>query len=194
MKKIVQLTLFVILALTWEAGVLVAGEPDLKNHRVVAQVTWIFEAETLEDLVAEADLIVLAEHGLAKPGRTAGHGEGVVPFTLHGFVVQKVIKGVLEEPILLVEQTGGRLPGGEMLKINDGGAFKPTAQYLLFLESAGNGLYYQINHQGRFAVEHDRLVGVDHEDGVISVLDGERLEPAMRRIGALHRETLTRSH
>lgn len=186
MKRILILTAVSVMALSAMA---LADEGHATTPGLLAHATWVFQAQSLSDLVERADLIVIAEHGLAKPGRIAGRGQGEVPFTLNGFIVHSVLKGEFEDDVLLVEQTGGRLPSGEVLRIDDGGPFEPGKHYLLFLADQGTGLYYQLNQQARYGIDRNRLVGIEPSDAVVAQLHGRRLDTVLRDIrGAMPRQ------
>lgn len=148
----------------------------------VLHVTWAFHADTLAELAGRADLVVLAEHVLTRPGRTAGRGEDAIPFTLNGFRALSTLVGEVEGAVVLVEQTGGARPDGRRLSIHDGGPFRTGERYLLFLQSKGNGLYFQINDQARYRVEEGRLAAVAPGDPVAAALHGRPVERALELV------------
>lgn len=168
MKRIVILSLSlamgVVIALA--AGHLLMAKP--KPTRTI-QAQWKDVYRTSGGLVAGADLIVVADHMSAEPGRVVGEGEDATPFTNNKFAVESILKGVHEDVTLLVEQTGGITAGGQVFNINDGGPYEPSGRYLLFLKSTGDGSYYLISHQARYRIEEgDVLEGVDPTDRVVS--------------------------
>lgn len=169
MKRFVVLTLALVLGV---ATALTAGRfGDPKTQAVQAKVQWAEVYRTPGGLVAGADLIVVARHVTARPGRVVG----TTPFTYNGFEIVRRIKGTHAGRDLIVEQTGGRMPDGVLLSIDDGGAFQPGRSYLLFLKAQpGNGVYYQINHQARYEIGSDgRLRGIDPGDRVVAAFDGQ---------------------
>jgi hypothetical protein len=141
------------------------------------QAHWKDIYRTPGGLVAGADLIVVADHMSAEPGRVVGEGEDATPFTNNTFAVESTLKGVHEELTLVLEQTGGITADGQLLNINDGGPYEPGGRYLLFLKSRGDGTYYLISHQARYRIgEGDVLEGVDPTDRVVSQLHNRTLD------------------
>lgn len=132
-------------------------------QQITARAQWVEVFRTPMGLIAGADLIVVARHVSAQPGRVVGS----VPYTMNGFQIEETIKGMHDGPALLVEQTGGRA-GEHIVSIDDGGPFEEGRSYLLFLKSQGNGVFYQINHQARYEIDGDRMVGVDPTDAVVA--------------------------
>lgn len=180
MKRFAVLSLALVLgavtALT--AGHLTAAKPDT----VKARAQWAEVYRTPAGLVAGADLIVIARHVAAEPGRMVGN----TPFTNNGFQIERIVKGVHADNVLLVEQTGGRMNDGVILGIDDGGPYVPGHSYLLFLKAQGNnGIYYQINHQARYEIDRDSLLkGVDPADNVVAAFNGRPLRDVL---GAVER-------
>ena len=174
MKKFAVLSLALVfgVATALAASHFVASAPET----VQAKAQWAEVYRTPGGLVSGADLIVLAKHVAARPGRVAGD----VPFTYNGFEIQKVLKGVHDERELVVEQTGGLMKDGLILGIDDGGPFVPGRSYLLFLKAQGaNGVYYQINHQARYELGRDGMLkGVDPTDAVVARFNGRSLDEA----------------
>jgi hypothetical protein len=153
---------------------------DPKPQTVQARVQWAEVYHTPGGLVAGADLIVVARHVTARPGRVVG----ATPFTYNGFEIERLIKGAHAGKDLIIEQTGGRMPDGVLLSIEDGGAFQPGRSYLLFLKAqAGNGVYYQINHQARYEIGSDGLLrGVDPEDRVVAAFEGQEAHHVVEQV------------
>lgn len=176
MKRIVilstSLAMGVIVALA--VGHFLTAKPQL-THTMQAQ--WKDVYRTPGGLVAGADLIVIADHISAEPGRLVGEGEDATPFTNNTFAVESILKGVHEDVTLVLEQTGGIAAGGRVFNINDGGPYKPGSRYLLFLKSTGEGSYYLISHQARYRIdEGDVLEGVDPTDRVVAQLHRRTLD------------------
>jgi len=178
MKRFAILALALVpgVATALTAGHLIAPKPQT----IQARVQWAEVYRTPDGLVAGADLIVVARHVTAQPGRLAG----TIPFTYNGFEIERLIKGAHAGNDLIVEQTGGRMPDGAMLSIDDGGAFRPGQRYLLFLEAQGrNGVYYQINHQARYEIGSDGLLrGVDPADRVVAAFNRQEAEGAIEQV------------
>jgi hypothetical protein len=142
---------------------------------LTVQAQWKNIYKTPGGLVAGADLIVEAEHIMGVPGRVVGEGEDATPFTDNNFAVSRILKGVHNGEELVVEQTGGIMASGQVFNINDGGAYKPGASYLLFLKSTGEGSYYVINHQARYEITGGSLEGVDPTDRVVARMHNRTL-------------------
>lgn len=136
-------------------------------------------------LVAGADLIVVATHIEAEPGRMVGD----TPFTNNTFQIQSVRKGTHVGETLVVEQTGGLTRDNVLFGIDDGGLYTPGSSYVLFLKSGEPGVYYVINHQARYEIVDNTLVGVDPHDAVVAKFHGrpfdEGLQMIERRVEAL---------
>lgn len=166
MKRILLLSTILVagVATAWSIGHFALQPPKT----IVASAQWKNVYRTQSGLVAGADLIVLAEHSFAQPGRVVGQGEDALPFTNNTFRVEKILKGEYEGRELVVEQTGGMMADGTIYNIDDGGAYIPGAQYLLFLKSNEVGAFYVINHQARYRLIGDTLEGVDPTDAVVA--------------------------
>ncbi|MBI3650409.1 MAG: hypothetical protein HY231_05110 [Acidobacteria bacterium] len=141
------------------------------------QAQWKDVYRTPGGLVAGADLIVIADHLAAEPGRVVGEGEDATLFTNNTFAIESILKGVHEEVTLMLEQTGGVTANGQVFNINDGGAYEPGGRYLLFLKSKGDGSYYLISHQARYRIEDGEVLeGVDPTDRVVARLHKQPLD------------------
>jgi hypothetical protein len=178
MKKFAILTLPLVFGV---ATALAAGHfAEPRPATLQARVQWAEVYSSPGGLVAGADLIVVARHLTAQPGRVVG----TTPFTYNGFQIERTIKGAHEGDDLVVEQTGGRMADGMTLTIDDGGAFAPGRSYLLFLKAQGeNGVYYQINHQARYEIGADGLLhGVDPTDRVVAAFNGQEAHGAIEGI------------
>lgn len=60
--------------------------------------------------------------------------------------------------------------------IDDGGPYTPGSTYRLFLKRNGEGQYYVINSQARYAVKGGALEGVDPTDSVAAKFHGKSLD------------------
>lgn len=170
-----------ILSLSLAIGVvsaLAAGNFIMSKRpsTVTVKAHWKNIYKTPGGLVAGADLVVEAEHLMAAPGRVVGEGEDATPFTDNSFAVSRILKGEHNGGDLVVEQTGGVMGNGQILYIDDGGAYKPGAGYLLFLKLTGDGKYYVISYQARYEIIDGRLEGVDPTDPVVARLQGGTLD------------------
>lgn len=160
MKRVLVLSFALVVGF---ATTMIVGKAISGPQVVTSKAQWVDVYRTPSGLVAGADLIVVAKHITAERGRVVGS----VPYTMNGFEIEQVLKGVHDGPALLVEQTGGRV-GQIIVNIDDGGPFERERSYLLFLKSQGNGVFYQINHQARYELDGDRMVGVDPTDSVVA--------------------------
>lgn len=180
MKRIMIMSLALIAGLVTAISI---GNVVFQKQQVIqTSAQWKEIYRTPGGLVAGADLIVVAEHLLAEPGRVVGTGEDATPFTNNTFGVQSILKGSHNGENLVLEQTGGMLASGAIVNINDGGAYVPGTQYLLFLKDRGDGVYYLINHQARYRINGNILEGVDPTDSVVAKLHGQTLEESGRMI------------
>ena len=142
----------------------------------VIQAQWKNVYRTTGGLVAGADLVVIASHMSAEPGRVVGEGEDATPFTNNTFAVESILKGVHEGTTLMLEQTGGVMANGQVYNIDDGGPYEPGATYMLFLKGRGDGSYYLINYQARYKLVDGLLEGVDPTDRVVARLHGRTFD------------------
>ncbi|MEW6736377.1 MAG: hypothetical protein AB1489_34110 [Acidobacteriota bacterium] len=180
MKKLLVLSLALTIGI---ATALVINSFMVKEQKQVqVSAQWKDVYRTLGGLVAGADLIVVADHLIAEPGRTIGEGEDTIPFTNNTFTVKSILKGTHNGSTLLVEQTGGMLSNGMVLGVNDGGQYIPGSSYLLFLKDNGDGNYYVINHQARYQIKDNILEGVDPTDLVVARMHGVALERSNQMI------------
>jgi hypothetical protein len=166
MKKILALTAALVMGV---ATALAVGQfMTSKPATITAKAQWKNVYRTQSGLVAGADLIVLAEHASAEPGRIVGFDEDALPFTNNTFKVERILKGDYEGSELVVEQTGGVMANGTVFSVDDGGPYEIGGRYLLFLNSNEKGAFYVINHQARYNVRGDELEGVDPTDSVVA--------------------------
>lgn len=183
MKKILVLTAALVMGV---ATALAVGRfMTSKPATITAKAQWKNVYRTQSGLVAGADLIVLAEHVSAEPGRFVGYDEDALPFTNNTFRVEKILKGDYEGSELVVEQTGGVMANGTVFSVDDGGPYEIGGRYLLFLNSNEKGAFYVINHQARYNVRGDELEGVDPTDSVVASFHHARFDDAHGTIRAL---------
>jgi hypothetical protein len=179
MKRFAVLSLALVLGV---AAAPVAGRAAaaFKPQTVQAGAQWAEIYRTPDDLVAGADLIVIAKHVESQPGRVVG----TIPFTFNGFQIESVVKGVHDRDDLVVESTGGMMKDNVILGIDDGGPFVPGHRYLLFLKAQGaNGVYYQINHQARYEIDRaGMLKGVDPTEPVVAAFNGRPLSDTLDKV------------
>jgi hypothetical protein len=178
MKRIAVMSLALVLGV---ATALTVGHFAVAAPQTLhAKAQWAEVYRTPGGLVSGADLIVVARHVAAQPGRVVGD----TPFTYNGFEIQSVLKGAHDGRELVVEQTGGLMDNDVILGIDDGGRFVPGRSYLLFLKAQGDhGVYYQINHQARYEINGDgTLRGVDPTDAVVAAFNGRTLDEALDKV------------
>jgi hypothetical protein len=97
------------------------------------------------------------------------------------FEVRRGIKGLRPGEQFVLERAGGLDYEGQNVILDaDGGPFEMGASYLLFLQRQEEGpFWYQVNDQGRYRVEQDRLVAAMPDDPVASFYDGRRLDEGL---------------
>ena len=159
--------------------------PD-RHAQVVAPVSakahWAEHFNSLRQMRASADVIVLARHIAAQPGRVEDAPADPLPFTNNWFETVQAIKGH-PGASLVVEQTGGALEGVEY-SIDDGGPYAAGGRYLLFLKKQPDtSYYYLINAQGRFYNEGGKLKAVVR-DAATSRLHGKPEAEALAALKA----------
>ena len=138
---------------------------------------WADHYNSLEQMMADVDAIVLARHVAGMPGRVEDSPEDPLPFTNNRFLTIRAVKGNVGSSFI-VEQTGGDLAGVEY-SIDDGGPYAPGDHYLLFLKrQPDTGYFYLVNPQGRFHNEGGRLKAVVR-DAVTARLHGKAEEEAL---------------
>ena len=144
-----------------------------------ARAMWAETYETLGQMRAGADAIVVATVQGTRPGRTVQTPDGSLPFTLVDLVVEQSIRG--ETPSMItVEQTGGDANGETFLVDGDGGPYQTSQRVVLFLkQQPDTGYYYLVNPQGRFRIGADgRLNAAAPDDPVSQRLDTRTLQQA----------------
>jgi len=145
---------------------------------------WAHEYRTLGEMTVDADAVVVATVARNRLGRvvaTAG-GTSQLPFTLVDMVVEAVVAGEAA-PTITIEQTGGDLGGSAIFVDDDGGAYRPGDQVLLFLKKQPESEYYYVSHpKGRFAVQGGTLVATRPDDPVGRSLDRLSLTEAAQLI------------
>jgi hypothetical protein len=157
-------------------GVL-AADGFIHRTETATEAAWKEVYEAPSRLVGGVDAIVLAKAVAVEPGRVAysDNGEDMLPFEVVEFQVVRGLKGAAGEDRVFVERAGGITPEGPALYVDaDGGPFEKGATYLLFLKRQEDGpYYYQVNNQGRFLVDDDRLWAADERDPVARFFEGQ---------------------
>jgi hypothetical protein len=160
-----------------------AGDSSLR----LSHAAWKVKFNAPSELPRGVDAIALATAVSSGPGRLAfsDNGEDSLPFEEVTFEVSRGIKGLRAGEQFILERAGGiDYEGQNVILDADGGPFEMGATYLLFLQRQEDGpFWYQVNDQGRYRVEEDRLVAAVPDDPVASFYDGRRLEEGMGLIG-----------
>lgn len=169
-RKLFWSLTLVLAVFGFTAGSLVGhDEAPVRNSEAV----WKEVFRTPSEMIRNVDAIVLARVAEARPGRVAGPskaGDALV-FDRVELDVLRGFKRAASEERVFVERVGGSAARLEF----DGGPFEPGATYLLFLRKQGNGVYHQVNHQGRFLVVNDRLWASAPEDRVARAFEGRQV-------------------
>ena len=157
---------------------------DHEDPRGRLSPMWAHNYATFDEMVADADAVVLATVVDRRPGRTVvtSRGAGVLPFTLVDLWVEGVIRGSAP-PVTTVEQTGGGVGDVAFYLDHDGGAYHAGERVVLFLKAQPDTGYYYLSHpKGRFRVVDNVLHAVRRDDPVARVLDGVNVVDAVRAI------------
>jgi len=156
-----------------------AGDSSLK----LSHAAWKVKFNAPSDLPTGVDAIAVATAVSTRPGRIAvsDNGEDSLPFEEVTFEVRRGIKGLRPGEQFVLERAGGLDYEGQNVILDaDGGPFEMGASYLLFLQRQEEGpFWYQVNDQGRYRVEQDRLVAAMPDDPVASFYDGRRLDEGL---------------
>ncbi len=166
-----------IAALAFVGSVYLGWRVPAPPHRFHAAWKQTFDAPSA--LARGVDVVAVATAVSTRPGRIAysDNGEDSLPFEEVTFDVDRGLKGASPGDTLVVERAGGvdheRLA---VLLDADGGPFEIGTRYLLFLNRQEDGPFlYQVNDQGRFRVEKERLVAVSEDDPVAGFFHGRSL-------------------
>lgn len=143
----------------------------------LSHAAWKVKFEAPSELARGVDVVVLGTAVSARPGRIAfsANGEDNLPFEEVTFQVVRGMKGIKGGETVVVERAGGiDYEGHNVLLDADGGPFEIGSTYLLFLQRQEEGsFYYQVNDQGRYKVEGDRLLATSPEDPVGGFFHGK---------------------
>ena len=182
-------TLTVAIAVLGLAGSAYVGWGMRASHAaptILSHAAWKVKFSAPSELPRGVDAIVLATAAYTRPGRLAvsDNGEDSLPFEEVTFDVARAIKGVKPGEQVVVERAGGvDHEGSNVILDSDGGPFEIGATYVLFLNRQEDGpFWYQVNDQGRFRVEDDRLVAAI-EDPVTEFYHGRTLDEGLRLLG-----------
>jgi len=188
-RTFVTLT-FVIAALGLTGAAYIGWEMHAVNAMpsVLSHAAWKVKFEAPSDLARGVDVVILATAVSSRPGRVAfsDNGEDSLPFEEVTFEVARGMKGLKAGKSVVVERAGGvDYEGHNLILDGDGGPFEIGATYLLFLNRQEDGpFYYQVNDQGRYKIEGDRLSAVgEDDDPVAGFFHGRRLADATGLIG-----------
>jgi hypothetical protein len=160
------------------AGGLLLGDGLIHRTTTTTEAAWAEIYQAPAEMARRVDSIVLAKAVGVAPGRVAysENGEDALPYEVFELEVVKPLKG-RGEGTIYVERAGGTAPDGSSVFLDmDGGPFEIGQTYLLFLKrQQDTGLYYQVNHQGRFRVANDRLWSTETDDVVAKAFHGRTL-------------------
>ena len=186
MKAITNITLG---GFSLAAGVVgaVLAAPLFHQHTdptVRLSAMWANNYDSLTEMSADVDAIVLGKIVQTVPGRVVAFADGrsALPFTYVDVAVSEVLRG--QAPgYLTVEQTGGNFLGQGLFFDDDGGSYAPDEKVLLFLkEQPGTGLYYVAHPAGRFTVKENRLRAAQPTHPAAQALDRRGLRVAKQLI------------
>jgi hypothetical protein len=158
-----------ILAVGFTGGRIVADHLlERKAPRTAA--AWKETYRSPHELVRGVDVIVLASAADIRPGRvaTSENSEDFLGFELVDLQVLRGLKGAKPGERITLERAA-ESEGGHFLDA-DGGPFEVGQTYLLFLQRKEDGdpYFYQVNNQGRYRVQNNRLVANGPADEVIA--------------------------
>ena len=149
------------------------GTHQLIHNASPANAHWAVRFAELEAMAFGVDLVAVGTVIGVAPGRVAlsDGGEDGIAYTNVTFALHTVLKGSRQDRTIVLEQTGGVLPDGSILSIDDGGPYERGERYLLFLNKQPDSSYYYLVHpQGRFLIKAGRLLAVAPRDRVASRL------------------------
>lgn len=165
----------------------VADGPQYKSH-----AAWKEVFESAPRLARGVDAVVLARAVSVAPGRVAMSSDGSdgLPFQIYDFEVVRGIKGVAAGQRIQIERAGGVAPDGRQIVLDvDGGAYEMGATYLLFLNRQEDGqFFYQVNSQGRYLVDKDKLWAADPGDHVGAFFEGRTVKEGLSLVREYVRE------
>lgn len=148
-----------------------------------SHAAWKQIFESAPRMAQSVDAVVLAKAVSVTPGRVAmsANGKDGLPFQVYQFEVVRGVKGAHAGETLQIERAGGVAPDGRQVVLDmDGGAFEVGGTYLLFLDRQEDGPYfYQVNAQGRYLVDDNRLWSVDPSDRVAAFFEGRPVQEGL---------------
>lgn len=183
-KSFVTLTL-AIAALGLAASAALAWHLHATEARPskLSHAAWKVEFGAPSELPRGVDLVLVGTALSTREGRVAfsENGEDSLPFEEVTFDVVRGLKGIESGETVVVERAGGiDYEGHHVILDSDGGPFEIGLTYLLFLKKQEEGpFYYQVNDQGRYKIEGNRLIAVAHEDPVAGFFHGKSLGEAI---------------
>jgi hypothetical protein len=158
-----------------------AGVP--RSHAV-----WEYRADSLAQMVADLDAVVLARAEDVRPGRTvlSSRGEAPTQFEENRFTVVAGYKGLRTGQTFVVERLATRQPD-EVVFDADGGSYASGERYLLFLrQQKDTGFYFVVNDEARYAIDRrGRLLPTlpGHHGKIATQLRTQTLDAVARTIG-----------
>jgi len=125
----------------------------------VMDVSWTYAYKDINEMTEKADLVIVG-----KAISSISYRESADPFTSiwTDYTVRgdKVIKGKVDEPNIILHQTGGKI-GSETQYIRDDPLIEEGTTMLLFLKQYEPNKYYILGGpQGRFVVEQGKVYSI----------------------------------
>jgi hypothetical protein len=176
-------SLTLVLALVSAASGALLGNHLTGDVQYESHAVWKDVFDSAPRLAQGVDTVVLAKAVSVVPGRIAlsADGKDGLPFQVYQFEVVRGMKGAAAGETLQIERAGGVGPDGRQVVLDiDGGPYEIGGTYLLFLNRQEDGPYfYQVNAQGRYLVQDNRLWSVDPRDRVSAVFEGRSVQESL---------------
>ena len=184
--KPIKLIVLSALSVGFGVGAAFVAAPLFHEHAALAQTQWAYEYQSLDQMVADADAVVLGKVVNTQASRVVpvSGGNALLPFTYVDVEVIDALKGDLAG-IVTFEQTGGRINEQETWLVGEGGPYARGSRVLLFLKEQGDSGIYIVSHpKGRFEVAGERLLAARPDDKVAAALHGLTVGEAKAFIAA----------
>ncbi len=149
----------------------------------------IYDFGGLDELVKASDLVVRGRVEATSRGRAVGNDDNAVVSRIVTVRVEEVLAGSVATPSVLVEEEGW-LVDGRPLEVNGLAPSQEGMEAIWFLDALPTGDlpgFLVINHQGRYALDGNRVEGARGSDPLveqIEALGADRLVAEVRRIAA----------
>ena len=149
----------------------------------------IYDFSSLDELVKASDLVVRGQVEATSRGRAIGNDVNAVVSRIVTVRVEEVLAGSVATSSVLVEEEGW-LVDGRPLEVNGLAPSHEGLEAIWFLDALPPGElpgFLVINHQGRYALEGNRLEGARGSDPLVDeveALGADGLAAEVRRIAA----------